>query len=301
MVTRRQRGGRSRLKPAPDGRPQTAGRGDLKRAGQDRELALTRQARLHRERLRDLAQLAASTAHARGNTRRGASSQPTAIGARPLSSAERANAIAAVAKRVEIASAIIARLHDFALTGELRIGAVRLDRIVEQAAALVETDFRSSATPVQVRIAIPELPPVRGSSAALCLLFVTLLYSARDAMPGGGEVTAPAERTRNGVLVTVADEGTGLAPEARGRLFEPFFTTKGAGGAGLGLWLASGTMRRLGGRIRLTNRPRRGALVELTFPFVTAQDGVRKPHGRRRGSRFGQSKARNGAVHGQMV
>src|SRR5215468_3095832 len=104
-------------------------RGDLRRAGRDHELALTREALLHRERLRVLGQLAASIAHDLGNTLRGASFQLTAIADRPLSSAERAEAIAAVAKRVEIASAIIARLHDFARTGELRIGAVHLDRI----------------------------------------------------------------------------------------------------------------------------------------------------------------------------
>src|SRR5262249_41927091 len=187
-------------------------------------------------------QLAASIAHDLGNTLRGASFQLATILERPLPPKERAEAVAAVARRVEIASAIIARLHDFARTGELGIGAVRLDRIVAQAAALVDTDFRSAAAPVQVRIAIPELPPVRGSAAELSLLFVNLLYNARDAMPGGGEVTIAAERTRRGVLVTVADEGTGFAPEAQERLFEPFFTTKGADGAGLGLWLPSGTM-----------------------------------------------------------
>src|SRR5262249_44435534 len=155
MVTRRQRGGRSRLKPAPDGRPQTAGRGDLKRAGRDRERALPREALLHRERLRVLGQLAASIAHDLGNTLRGASFQLTAIGAQPLSSAERANAIAAVAKRVEIASAIIARLRDFALTGELRIGAVLLDRIVVEGDAVCGTDFRSLAAPGRGRTPTP--------------------------------------------------------------------------------------------------------------------------------------------------
>ena len=285
MATRPQRGGGSRPRSTAAGR----------------EPALGREALLHRERLRVLGQLAASIAHDLGNTLRGASFQLATILERPLSPPERAKAIAAVAKRVEIASEIIARLHDFARTGELRIGAVRLDRIVAQAAGLVDTDFRSSAAPVQVRIAIPELPPVRGSAAELSLLFVNLLCNARDAMPKGGQVTVAAERARQGVRVTIADQGTGFAPEARGRLFEPFFTTKGAGGAGLGLWLASGTMERLGGRIRVTNRPQRGALVELIFPFVATGEGLRKSRGRGRGPRFGQSKARPGAFSDQAM
>src|SRR5262249_56559361 len=101
-------------------------------------------------------------------------------------------------------------------------------------------------------------------------------------------------------VVTVGDGGPGCARGAQERLFEPFFTTKGADGAGLGLWLASGTMERLGGRIRVTNRPRRGALVEMTFPFVAAERQRKSPRGSR-GSRFGQSKAPPGVFPDQSM
>jgi len=243
----------------------------------EQELVQVREALLQRERLRVLGQLAASIAHDLGNTLRGASFQLTTIRQGSVPPEEQADAIDAIAKRVEIASEAIARLHDFARTGTLGLQAVRLDRIVGQAVALVETDFRDSAAPVHVRLAIAELPPVGGSAAELSLLFVNLLCNARDAMPQGGVVTVAAQRTAGGVVVTVADEGTGIAPEVQSRLFEPFFTTKGSDGAGLGLWLASGTMERLGGHIRLTNRSGRGALVELTFPFMTAGESRRRP------------------------
>ena len=66
---------------------------------------------------------------------------------------------------------------------------------MRQAVALVDTAFRDSAAPVHVRLAIAELPPVRGSAAELSLLFVNLLCNARDAMPRGGVVTVAARRT----------------------------------------------------------------------------------------------------------
>ena len=69
-------------------------------------------------------------------------------------------------------------------------------------------------------------------------------------------------------LSMVADEGAGIPAFVEGRLFEPFFTTKGTKGTGLGLWLAAGTMERLGGTIRAVNRPRSGALFVLTFPLA---------------------------------
>src|SRR5204862_549591 len=91
--------------------------------------------------------------------------------------------------------------------------------------------------------------------------------NARDAMPEGGTVTVAARREKNALVVTVSDEGTGLPASVQARLFEPFFTTKGSRGTGLGLWLAAGTMERLGGSIRAANLSRGGAIFVLTFPL----------------------------------
>src|SRR5919201_1421138 len=232
----------------------------------DRQLARTREALLNRERLRGLGELAASIAHDLGNTLRGASLQLAALRENSLSADKRADALHAVEQRIEVASEAIARLHDFARTGVVGESVVRLDRVVAQAAALLDIDFHSSGNPVNVAISIPELPPVRGSLSELSLMFVNLLRNARDAMPDGGTVRVSARRQGQSLIVMVADEGAGIPAFVEGRLFEPFFTTKGTKGTGLGLWLAAGTMERLGGTIRAVNRPRSGALFVLTFP-----------------------------------
>jgi signal transduction histidine kinase len=43
---------------------------------------------------------------------------------------------------------------------------------------------------------------------------------------------------RHGVVLTVADTGSGMAPQTLSKIFEPFFTTKGDKGTGLGLWIS---------------------------------------------------------------
>jgi signal transduction histidine kinase len=258
-------------------------------ARRDQELARTREAMLHRERLRVLGELAAAIAHDLGNTLRGASFQLAILGDDAAPHEKRAEAVQAVGQRVELASEAIARLHDFAQTGSLRTAAVRLDRVVAQAAALVEIDFQAAAAPVSIRVSVPELPPVRGSAAELSLLFVNLLRNARDAMPEGGTVTIAARRKNDSLVVTVADEGIGISPEVKRRLFEPFFTTKGSHGTGLGLWLAAGTMQRLGGSIETSDRPRRGALFVLTFPLKEFSRPRRPSAARRAARRRGPS------------
>ncbi len=255
----------------------------------DQELAATREALLDRERLRVLGELAASIAHDLGNTLRGASFQLATLRENAIPPGKRAAAVDAVAQRVEIASEAISRLHDFARTGTLGVSAVRLDRIIAQAAALLDVEFHTVPAPIEVRVHVPELPPVRGSAAELSLLFVNLLRNARDAMPAGGRVIISARREKDCVKVTVADEGTGMATDVQARVFEPFFSTKGSAGTGLGLWLAAGTMQRLGGTIRAANRKGGGALFVLRFPVVEFSVPRRSSGRRRVAGRRGRS------------
>jgi nitrogen-specific signal transduction histidine kinase len=46
------------------------------------------------------------------------------------------------------------------------------------------------------------------------------------------------KQDREGIAITVADNGTGIDRRAMKRIFEPFFSTKGTTGTGLGLWVS---------------------------------------------------------------
>jgi signal transduction histidine kinase len=220
---------------------------------------------------------------------RGASYQLAALRSTKTAQGDGLHTVRAVEQRIEVASETVGRLHDFARTGSLGVTAVRLDRVVAQAAALVELEFRDSASRIEVRISIPDLPPLRGSVAELSLLFVNLLRNARDAMVEGGTVTVTARQTTQAVVVSVADQGRGFSPSVQTRLFQPFVSTKGPQGTGLGLWLAAGTMRRLGGNISAENRPHGGAVVVLTFPLQKVNRAAHPSAGRRASARRGSS------------
>jgi signal transduction histidine kinase len=233
----------------------------------DVKMGRARDALVHRERLRVLGELAVSIAHDLGNTLRGTSFQLAALEDPSLTPDKRAKALRGIGERIEIASSVISRLHDFARTGSLETAAVQLQRIVSQAVGIVYSELRDGK-PVDVRVSIPELPPVRGSASELSLVFVNLLRNARHAMPEGGTISIVARRRGGSAIVTVADQGTGMTPQVEARLFEPFFTTKGQQGTGLGLWLAAGTMARLGGSIKGGSRLGGGALFSLAFPLL---------------------------------
>jgi signal transduction histidine kinase len=100
---------------------------------------------------------------------------------------------------------------------------------------------------------------------------LNLCLNAAAAMPGGGNITISATREGPSVLVSVADEGVGMTPEAIDKAFEPYFTTRlDDGGAGLGLATVYGFVRQSGGDASIQSRLGEGTRVTLAFPLPTS-------------------------------
>lgn len=78
---------------------------------------------------------------------------------------------------------------------------------------------------------------------------------------------APA---RNAVVIEIADNGGGIAPDVFERIFEPFVTTKPPGaGTGLGLSLSFGIVTDMGGTLAAENRGE-GAVFTIELPLAEA-------------------------------
>ena len=124
---------------------------------------------------------------------------------------------------------------------------------------------------------------------------LNLVNNARDAMPDGGhlliETTNTVLRDRRGipkdwppqdvppgdyVALSVADSGTGMAPDVIARAFDPFFTTKPIGqGTGLGLSMIYGFVQQSGGHVRLRSEMGQGTTVAIYLPrYLGASIGV---------------------------
>ncbi|MEO5332323.1 MAG: ATP-binding protein [Magnetococcus sp. YQC-5] len=94
-------------------------------------------------------------------------------------------------------------------------------------------------------------------------IFWNVFINAMQATPEGGDVKVSVNSVKGGrVLVTVIDEGPGVAADLLPKLIEPFFTTR-AGGSGLGLSVVHHLIVVNGGRMRLQNGSQGGLRVEL--------------------------------------
>jgi PAS domain S-box-containing protein len=127
---------------------------------------------------------------------------------------------------------------------------------------------RTLSERIALRIAIgPGLVPIEADRAQLEQVLVNLALNARDAMPDGGTLSIGVRRAGEGVTITVADDGHGMAPDVRERAFEPFFTTKEAGeGTGLGLATVHGIITEAGGTVDIASEPGRGTTVTIRLP-----------------------------------
>ena len=116
---------------------------------------------------------------------------------------------------------------------------------------------------------------------------LNLAINARDAMPGGGDLTITVTREYLTaveaaafqlpakppyVVVRVKDSGAGMAHEIIQRAFEPFFTTKPAGqGTGLGLSMVYGFVTQSGGQVKIDSHPGAGTDVAIYLPAYDGQ------------------------------
>jgi signal transduction histidine kinase len=139
-------------------------------------------------------------------------------------------------------------------------------RLVTKATALLEARARARGVQLAVEAA-PGLPLLDLDSDLVTQVVVNLVTNALDAVKDGGKVKVTVEPfpDRDGVALSVTDDGEGIPEESRARVFEPFFTTK-HGGTGLGLPLCHRIVNEHGGTMTLESETGRGTTFVALFP-----------------------------------
>ena len=102
-------------------------------------------------------------------------------------------------------------------------------------------------------------------------VLVNLLTNAVKFSPAGSTVKIRARRDGNEAVVSVVDEGPGIAPDEQERVFDRFYQSQNgnhARGTGIGLTIAQRFTEQHGGRIWVESEPEHGATFSFTMPVA---------------------------------
>ena len=112
---------------------------------------------------------------------------------------------------------------------------------------------------------------VPGERSLLLRAIVNLLHNALKFSSAGGTVTLELKRAQGRVMMTISDEGPGIATADQAGLFQMFHRVDppghdGESGAGLGLVYVKTVVEKLGGRVTVASEAGRGARFTLDLP-----------------------------------
>jgi len=230
-----------------------------------------------RERLRDrlaaLGEMAAAIAHEVKNPLAGIEVNAGLLRRRIPDVPAAQEMLTRIIDEAKMANAIVQEVLEFVRPMRLQMEHASIHAAVQSAVTLADTKVARGG--IDVRIEVPsELPPIQGDTHQLAQLFTNLLTNAYEAMEGRGRVVVSAEMVqlpypdagrRAAVLVEVADDGPGMAPDVADKMFDPFFTTK-AKGSGLGLAIVRKIVDAHDGKIDMRSAPQRGTSIRVTLP-----------------------------------
>ena len=173
---------------------------------------------------------------------------------------EAREAAAGIRAECDTLEAVVRRFIEFVKAEQLTLDPFDVRRMLARVAAR-ESGSRTGAA---VAVAASDGLTLVGDEELLERAFENLVRNGREAAGPHGHVDVQAGREGAAVVVSVGDDGPGLAPGQRDSL-RPFFTTK-PGGLGLGLPLAMKIVRLHGGELTMVSRPARGLLVTVRLP-----------------------------------
>lgn len=190
-------------------------------------------------------------------------------GGSPVEIAKEAEEILAVVQRgAARTKAIVQALHGYARGDDSVQREVNLARSVDETLGLLQHRLRN----VKVVKDVDPKARILGFPGQVDQVLMNLFTNAAQAIgEKGGTISVTARNQDAWVLLTVADDGTGIPKDVLPHIFDPFFTTKDVGeGSGLGLSIVHGIIERHGGHIDVDSQPGQGTKFSISFPLPPA-------------------------------
>jgi two-component system NtrC family sensor kinase len=246
-----------------------------------RELQLAQADAVRGEKLASIGMLAAGIAHELNNPLTGVLTFATLVRQGMDDDLPEAEDLDLVIKETKRCATIIRRLLDFAREKAPEKNYCDLNKLIRDAAQLIEQPARLSQIEVVLDLG-EDLPVIWIDEDLVKQVIMNMLVNAQHAIGEGGRITlktavcpepmalTPGTEPVEMVEVTVTDTGCGISESDLAKIFDPFFTTKEVGkGTGLGLSVSHGAVLAHGGDIRVESQLGVGTTFRIFLPVGT--------------------------------
>jgi len=175
-------------------------------------------------------------------------------------------ATSTIVNHVAALKGMVDDFSQYAHSSRMNVKPVVLNDLVREVLVLYE----AMGVNIEPRLA-DNLPPIQADPSMLRQVLHNLFQNALDALSGmdSPRILVSTSLGTGGVLLTVRDNGTGIAEAVMGRIFEPYVTTKPKG-TGLGLAIVKKIVDEHHGRILVENVKPHGANVSIVLPSKVA-------------------------------
>jgi len=167
-----------------------------------------------------------------------------------------------VTEEVESLRGLVQEFAEFARMPQLALSPHDLNTVITDTLKLYserKLDLNLQASLPEVRL---DLEGMRG-------VLINLVENALDAAGADSTLVIQTREQESRVLLSIMDEGPGVADDDRERIFEPYISKK-EGGTGLGLAMVRSIVEEHGGQITVSDSPTGGARFDLQFPAIQA-------------------------------
>jgi signal transduction histidine kinase len=224
---------------------------------------------MHSQKMESLGTLAAGIAHEVGNPLASISSIVQVI-LRTTADNQTKEKLALVGSQIHRITKIIRDLVDFSRPPNYQVQATDLGKILLESVEIAKHAKKAKNISFSTHIP-PTLPLLSLVPDQISQVFINMLLNAVDAIGGKkGHIVSTISPGADSFVITIDDDGSGIAPENMEKVFEPFFTTKKKGeGTGMGLWVSYGIVKSFQGDIAVKSTAGKGTTFIITLPMNT--------------------------------
>ncbi|MDX2368807.1 MAG: ATP-binding protein [Colwellia sp.] len=159
---------------------------------------------------------------------------------------------------------IVANLKKISYKGNDEFTSCSINECINDCLKAVKSEFKYS---MDITLELNDCPNIFGQASDLNQVFINLFINASHACKENGHLFIKSYHDQGNVIVSIKDNGKGIAKDNLQKIFDPFFTTKDIGsGTGLGLSISHGIIEKHCGKITVASEENLGTCFTITLP-----------------------------------